>query len=362
MPVVMTTEKAGFLLTGLEDPCYSFDSKTKEVERPGGVDTTESLHGRRPLEPDPDYAGVGKRRNFRKPSRKEPPRAALFAFRPLAVSAGANMQIKVNEQNYTFDDQLTAGEVRDRVKADADLLIINGFPGSAATCLKDGDQLVLIQRGEIPAVEDLEALLTARHTPGVHDAIRQSTVGIAGVGGLGSAIAIALVRTGIGHLIIADFDVVEPSNLNRQQYFIDQIGLPKVYALRDTLARINPHVRVTAAHLQLTPANIPEVFGHAQILVEAFDLAEQKVMLVETFAARFPDRPVVTGSGMAGYEPANSIRTQQVTRSLYLCGDGTTAAAPGTGLMAPRVGVAAHHQANAVLRLLLGCDPVSAKV
>jgi len=164
-------------------------------------------------------------------------------------------------------------------------------------------------------------------------------------------------QTGIGHMIIADFDIVEPSNLNRQQYFIDQIGLPKVYALRDTLVRINPHVRVTACHLRLTAANIAEVLGHAQILAEAFDLAEQKVMLVEAFAARFPDRPIVTGSGMAGYGPSNNVQTRQVAANLYLCGDGTTAAAPGTGLMAPRVGIAAHHQANAVLRLLLGQDP-----
>ena len=91
--------------------------------------------------------------------------------------------------------------------------------------------------------------------------------------------------------------------------------------------------------------------------MEAFDLAEQKVMLIETFAARFPDRPIVTGSGMAGYGPSNNVLTRKVATNLYLCGDGATAAAPGTGLMAPRVGIAAHHQANAVLRLLLGQDP-----
>jgi sulfur carrier protein ThiS adenylyltransferase len=268
------------------------------------------------------------------------------------------MQIKVNEQNYTAGADETVGAVRDRIKNDADLLIINGFPAAADTLLQNGDHVGLIRRGEIPEAGELDALLTARHTPGVHERVKQATIGIAGVGGLGSAIAIALARTGIGHLIIADFDIVEPSNLNRQQYFIDQIGLPKVYALRDTLVRINPHVRLTACHLRLTTANITEIFGHAQILVEAFDLAEQKVMLVETFAARFPDRPIITGSGMAGYGPANSVQTQRVANNLYLCGDGTTAAAPGTGLMAPRVGVAAHHQANAVLRLLLGHDPV----
>lgn len=269
------------------------------------------------------------------------------------------MQIKVNERHHDITAGETVGALRDRVKPDADLLIVNGFPAAAAVILADGDRVVLIRRGEIPAAEELDALLTARHTPGVHDRIREATVGIAGVGGLGSAIAIALVRTGVGHLIVADFDVVEPSNLNRQQFFVDQIGMPKVYALRDNLARINPHVRVTACHLRLTPGNIAEVFGHARVLAEAFDQAEQKAMLIETFLSRFPDRPVVAGSGMAGYGPANSVVTRRAAANLYLCGDGSTAAAPGTGLMAPRVGVAAHHQANAILRLLLGLDPVT---
>jgi len=267
------------------------------------------------------------------------------------------MQIKVNEQSYTAEPGETVEALRERFKPDADLVIVNGFPAPLGTPLKNGDNVVFIRRGEIPDAAELDALLTARHTPGVHAVVKGATVGIAGVGGLGSAIAIALVRTGIGHLIIADFDVVEPSNLNRQQYFLDQIGLPKVYALRDTLARVNPHVRITACHLRLTPANIKDVFGHAQVLVEAFDQAEQKVMLVETFAAAFPDRPIVTGSGMAGFGPANTIATRRVAGNLYLCGDGRTAAAPGTGLMAPRVGIAAHHQANAVLRLLLGQAP-----
>jgi sulfur carrier protein ThiS adenylyltransferase len=271
------------------------------------------------------------------------------------------MQIKVNEQDYIAEFKESVGAVRDRIKADADLLIINGYPATADTLLNNGDHVVLIRRGEIPRSSELDALLTARHTPGVHDTVKQSTIGIAGVGGLGSSVAIALARTGIGHLIIVDFDIVEPSNLNRQQYFIDQIGMPKVYALRDTLARINPHVRVTSCHLRLAPSNITEVFGHAQVLVEAFDLVDQKVMLIESFSSRFPDRPIVTGSGMAGFGTANTVQTKQAASNLFLCGDGSTAAAPGSGLMAPRVGIAAHHQANAVLRLLLGLDPVNEK-
>lgn len=267
------------------------------------------------------------------------------------------MKIVVNETEQTLSAGNTAGCARDRLKPDADVLIVNGFPAEPGQPLVDGDRLVLIRRGTIPDAGELDALLTARHTPGVHQRVKRATVGIAGVGGLGSAVAIALARTGVGTLIIADFDLVEPSNLNRQQYFIDQLGIPKVYALRDTLGRVNPHVHVAACHLRLTPGNVAEVFGAVDVLVEAFDRADQKAMLTETFTARFPDKPLVAGSGMAGYGPANNVITRRSFGNLYLCGDGSTAAAPGVGLMAPRVGVAAHHQANAVLRLLLGVDP-----
>ena len=268
------------------------------------------------------------------------------------------MQIKVNEQNCLIENHETAGSVKSRFKDNADLIIINGYPASEDTVLNDGDQVVLIRRGEMPSEAELETLLTARHTPGVHQIVKTSIIGIAGVGGLGSAIAIALARTGVGQIILADFDVVEPSNLNRQQFFVDQIGLPKVYALRDTLQRINPYVRVTACHLRLTPDNVGTVFGRAQILVEAFDLAGQKTMLVDTFAQIYPDRPIVAASGLAGYGSSNTIQTKQVANHLYLCGDGTTPAGPGLGLMAPRVGIAAHHQANAVLQLLLEKNPL----
>ena len=199
--------------------------------------------------------------------------------------------------------------------------------------------------------------MMARHTPGVHEKIKNSCVGIAGAGGLGSNIAIALARVGVGKLVIVDFDLVEPSNLNRQQYFIDQIGLPKVTALKDNLQRINPYVEVEAHQLKVTEENLCELFTDVDLLVEAFDAAEQKVMLTRTFLTKIAVKPLVAASGMAGYEPSNSIETQRISDRLYLCGDGATAAEPGRGLMAPRVGIAAHHQANAVLRLLLGEQP-----
>ncbi len=143
-------------------------------------------------------------------------------------------------------DGLTLGAVADLYKAGADVLILNGFPAPADTALSDGDELFLIRRGEVPTEEELEYLMAARHTPGVHARLKRAVVGIAGVGGLGSSVAVALARVGVGRLMIADFDVVEPSNLNRQQYFIDQIGSYKVEALASNLRRINPYVTVEA--------------------------------------------------------------------------------------------------------------------
>ncbi|AMV71428.1 sulfur carrier protein ThiS adenylyltransferase ThiF [Desulfuromonas carbonis] len=268
------------------------------------------------------------------------------------------MRIFVNEQSHDIPAGTTVAALCQQFKPDADLVIRNGFPLEGDQPLAEDDRLVLIRRGEIPAAEELETLLVARHTPGVHARLKKAHVGIAGVGGLGSSIAVALARCGIGRLTIADFDLVEPSNLNRQQYFIDQLGLPKVVALRDNLARINPYVQVATHHLRLTTDNIPTLFAGVDVMVEAFDRAEQKAMLVETFLGKVADKPLVAASGMAGFGPANTIVSRQVGGRLTLVGDGTSAAAPGQGLMAPRVGIAAHHQANAVLRLLLGADPV----
>ena len=267
------------------------------------------------------------------------------------------MQIFVNEHSCELAEESCLFTVRERYKPTADLLIVNGYPAQKDQVLKDGDRVVLIRRGEQPSADELEALMMARHTPGVHKKIRTSCVGIAGVGGLGSNIAIALARVGVGQLILADFDLVEPSNLNRQQYFIDQIGLPKVMALQENLRRINPGVRVQAHQLKVTADNLTELFGQVDVLVEAFDAAEQKALLTSNFLQQFPQVPLVAASGMAGYESSNSIQTRRVADRFYLCGDGVTAAQPGRGLMAPRVGIAAHHQANAVLRLLLGEEP-----
>lgn len=271
------------------------------------------------------------------------------------------IELKVNERSIVFERGVTAREVRQALKPAADLLIVNGFPclGEAQDApLRDGDEVILIRRGEIPPAEELEALMVARHGPGVHDRIKDARVGIAGCGGLGSAVATALARTGVGALVLVDFDVVEPSNLNRQQFFVDQIGLPKVEALAANLSRINPYVTIETHQLRLTRDNIPEILGGCDALAECFDDPAMKRDMTLTVRRRMSATPLVTVSGIAGYGPAGAIRVRKVFNNIFLVGDAETAARPGCGLLAPRVAVAAGHQANLILRLLLGenCD------
>ena len=260
------------------------------------------------------------------------------------------MKIKLNERNIEMADGTTLMQLRDQEKPGADVLVYNGAAVADDVVLSEGDRVNLIVRGEIPPAEELEALMVARHTPGVHEKIKTATVGIAGLGGLGSVVAVALARIGVGRLILADFDVVEPSNLNRQQYFIDQLGQTKAEALETNLKRINPYVEYETHSVRLTPENIPTLFAEADVLVEAFDRADQKAMLLQSFK----NKPIVAASGLAGSGSGETIGVRRMGKNIYVVGDLETGAAPGCGLMAPRVGIAAHMQANVVLRLLLG--------
>ena len=268
------------------------------------------------------------------------------------------MNIRINEKKITVEEGCSLSVLVDRFKPGADVLILNGFPVPADTLLSEGDELFLIRRGELPDEQELEHLMAARHTPGVHARLKQAVVGIAGVGGLGSAVAVALARVGVGRLVMVDFDVVEPSNLNRQQYFVDQIGVLKVEALAENLKRINPYVAVETHPLMLAPENIPDIFANCSVVVEAFDRADMKAMLVNSLLSRMPGVTVVASSGLAGYGSNNSIITRRVTARLYLVGDEVSEALPGSGLMAPRVGIAAGHQANQVVRIILGEEAV----
>jgi len=184
--------------------------------------------------------------------------------------------------------------------------------------------------------------------------LSKKTVGIAGCGGLGSNCAAALARIGVGKLIIADFDAIDASNLNRQYFFWEQIGQQKVFALADNIHYIDPMIEVIPHDLKLGPAEIISIFADCDVIVEAFDLAEMKQMIIETVGPEFPDKPLVIGNGMAGWGYSNTIKTQKVADNIYVCGDGITEISEDLPPLAPRVGIVAHMQANTVLSILLG--------
>lgn len=269
-------------------------------------------------------------------------------------NAQYKIKIKLNEKEISIPYPITLFQLKAKFKPDADIIIFNGFPIQSDYTLKDGDEVVLIKKGEKPSPEEFEALMIARHTPGIHNKIKKSVVGIAGLGGLGSTVAVALTRVGIGKLILVDFDIVDPSNLNRQQYFIDQIGMPKVYALKETLLKINPYIKIDTYNEKLNSSNIERIFKYADVIVEAFDRAEEKAMLINAISEKLPDKYIVAASGVAGFGDNNEIKTIRFSSKIFIIGDQKTEARPGVGLMAPRVGIAAHHQANQVLRILLG--------
>jgi sulfur carrier protein ThiS adenylyltransferase len=268
--------------------------------------------------------------------------------------ASETIRIKVNEKEVSVPSDVTLFQLRKQLKPNANIVIYNGFQLTSDQSLRQGDEIVFIQKEEKPSPEEFESLLMARHTPGVHQKVKSATVGIAGLGGLGSTVAMALARVGAGTLILVDFDVVEPSNLNRQQYFVHQIGMPKVEALQENISKVNPYVRIFSCHEKLDRNNVELIFKEADVVVEAFDRAEEKAMLINVISEKMPDKYIVAASGVAGYGDNNEIKTVRFSSKIFIVGDQKTAAQPGIGLMAPRVGIAAHHQANTVLRILLG--------
>lgn len=178
-------------------------------------------------------------------------------------------------------------------------------------------------------------------------------VGIAGAGGLGSNCAVALARSGVGTLVIADFDVIEEANLNRQYYFADQIGVNKTVALKENIARIDPGITVIAHQEKLDRINVIEIFSGCNIIVEAFDSSAMKEMFIETVQVSMPGIPVIVGSGMAGWGKTNDLRFRKIDNTLYVCGDEFSEVSDNLPPLAPRVAIVANMQANVVIELLM---------
>ena len=206
----------------------------------------------------------------------------------------------------------------------------------------------------IPTKEDLEQALVQRVGAEVQGKLSRATVAVCGLGGLGSHIAVSLARAGVGTLILVDFDRVDITNLNRQQYKASQLGQEKPQALAENLREINPYLRYVPRTARITEENLWQLVGEADVICEALDRADQKSMLVNAVLEQLPGTPLVAASGMAGLGSGNAIRTRRITDRFYLCGDGVSDVETLGSLFAPRVMLCAAHQALTVLQLLTG--------
>ncbi|MDU2065981.1 MAG: sulfur carrier protein ThiS adenylyltransferase ThiF [Sporomusaceae bacterium] len=182
--------------------------------------------------------------------------------------------------------------------------------------------------------------------------IQSFKIGIAGAGGLGSNCAVHLVRSGFIDFTIADFDVLEPSNLNRQYYFSRQIGSLKVEMLRKNLTAINPAAQIHTVAQKLDTDDFSRVFADCHVVIEAFDKAEYKKKVIEALLSS--DKLLVGASGLAGMGDSDAITIHQIKERFFLIGDLVTGVGVDQPPLAPRVAVAAAKQADVVLRYALG--------
>ncbi len=262
------------------------------------------------------------------------------------------ISIKVNGKKRRVPKATRLSALKTKALIDADVALVNGFSVSGDPVLSGGDEVFLFRRGERPSDGEMEALMASRHTPGVHASLRAATIGIAGLGGLGSTVSLALARIGVGRLVIADFDVVEPTNLNRQQYTVDQLGLKKTDAMAANIAAANPFVHVESTYIEITDKNALDIFAGVDVMIEAFDAPAAKADLARVFRSKRPGTPYIGASGVAGLGNGESIRIHKLGKNFYVVGDMESAAAPRLGLMAPRVWLAACAQANLAAQLI----------
>lgn len=206
----------------------------------------------------------------------------------------------------------------------------------------------------IPTQEEWLSALEGRHGKQLQSRFSSATIAICGLGGLGSNIAIALARAGIGKLILIDFDRVDITNLHRQQYKAMQIGKYKTEALSENLLEIAPYIKVETVTQKITGENYTSFLKDADVVCEAFDDPEAKAMLANGVLEQLPDCYLVSASGMAGMGTPNIIHTRKIMKHFYLCGDETSDVANTIGLVAPRVMLCAAHQAHTVLRIIAG--------
>jgi sulfur carrier protein ThiS adenylyltransferase len=186
----------------------------------------------------------------------------------------------------------------------------------------------------------------------IRDKLSKSSVGIAGLGGLGSNAAVSLARAGIGRLVLIDFDIIEEENLNRQYYFIDQIGKSKTNAIKENILRINPKVKLELHKIKLKKDSMSKLFEDVDVIIEALDDAKVKTEFIEEILLKLPDKSIVAASGVTGYGNSDRIKTKKLGK-LFLCYDDKALSSEQDILFAPRVCLIANWEANLAIEIIL---------
>ena len=203
-----------------------------------------------------------------------------------------------------------------------------------------------------PTKEEWLKALENRQGKEILEKFQNATVAICGLGGLGSNIAISLARAGIGKLILIDFDKVDVSNLHRQQYKMNQIGMFKTEALISNLKEISPYTKYEIFTTKISEDNYMDLLKEADVICEAFDNPEAKAMLVNNVLEHLPESYLVAASGMAGMDTPNIIKTRKIMKRFYLCGDEKNDVNNSESLISARVMLCASHEALTVLRII----------
>ena len=203
-----------------------------------------------------------------------------------------------------------------------------------------------------PSKKEWQEALIERYGKDIYTKIVSGKVAVCGLGGLGSHIATTLARAGVKTLILVDFDRVDITNLHRQQYNVNQIGMYKTEALSENIKEIAPFAEIKTYTEKLDKNNYSLLLKDADIICEAFDDSCCKAELVNFLLENFPEKFIVASSGMAGFGNANSIHTRKISKRFYLCGDEVSDVSDGIGLVASRVMLCAAHQAHTMLRIL----------
>ncbi len=239
-------------------------------------------------------------------------------------------------------------------------ILVNGFSISEDRTLEEDDEIILIHLNQSLEKEDYEEIMISRIGYENFLKLKNASVMIFGLGGLGSNIAIVLARTYLGKMILIDFDRVDLSNLNRQHYFRKHLGSFKTESLKSQIEEINPYIDIEIINEKISSKNVDRYLDRARnegiLVIEAFDKVDMKSLLFDKIGLEYPTLKYICGSGMAGFGSSNKIKTRKMFGNIYVCGDEESDFIKERGLFAPRVQICAAHQANMAVRVILGIE------